>query len=297
MEMVISCTKEKIRCLKSQNYVNLALLPNKKIINRTGADMRKLIQLALVLTFIITCTSCSNQYQALFQEKASLATDTTNTRPAVPLSEYHIQPQDVLQIRNLQDIKFIANDAPVSANTAGGNSSQGQSFQVQEDGTVVLPELGALKVAGLTRAEAQKLVQDTYHSSLLKNPIIELKITNLKVTVLGEIKGQGNYPLIKDKTSLVELIGEAGGLTDKANEKNIKIIRGSEKNPTVIVVDLNNIRAINDPRAILQSGDIVYIAQSKRASRNDNLQNFSFIVQPALLLFNTALIILTLVRK
>jgi hypothetical protein len=36
--------------------------------------------------------------------------------------------------------------------------------------------------------------------------------------------------LIKDKTNLIEMLGEAGGLTDRSNEKNIKIIRGDPKN-------------------------------------------------------------------
>jgi len=136
-----------------------------------------------------------------------------------------------------------------------------------------------------------------YAKALLVNPIIELKIINLKVTILGEIKGQGNYQLVKDRTTLVELIGQAGGLTDQADEKDIKIIRGSEKNPTVISVDLSDIGSINNPKSILQSGDIIYIEQSKRAARNNNLQNFSVILQPALILFNTALIIFTLVKK
>ena len=42
-----------------------------------------------------------------------------------------------------------------------------------------------------------------YRKNVLVNPIIDLKIINLKVTVLGEIRAPGNYQLIKDKTSLV----------------------------------------------------------------------------------------------
>ena len=160
-----------------------------------------------------------------------------------------------------------------------------------------MPALGRIPVAGLTRVEAQKLIEDLYHKSLLKDPIIDLKIVNLKVTILGEIRSQGNYLLTKDKITLVELIGEAGGLTDKANEKNVKIIRGTEKNPKVIEIDLNNIRSINDPSTILQSGDIIYVAQSKRAARGDNLQNFSTLFQPVLILFNTVLILYTLIHR
>jgi polysaccharide export outer membrane protein len=260
--------------------------------------MHKIAYAFLISAVVFTFTSCSNkQYQVLFQQKKALSADSGVAKAHASVELYRIQPQDILLIRNLNDTKFITNLTPVSTNTSGGNAQQGESFQVAADSTVDLPEVGKLRVVGLTRVEAQKLVQAQYTKVLLVNPIVELRITNLKVTILGEIKGQGNYPLIRDQTSLIELIGEAGGLTERANEKDIKIIRGTEQNPKVIEVDLSNIASINDPRSALQSGDIIYVEQSKRAARNDNLQNFSVILQPALILFNTALIIFTLTKK
>ncbi len=257
-----------------------------------------LTYLALMLIFF--CTSCSTrQYQTLFQQKQALS-DTTAQRKAVTLSEYRIQPQDILQVRNLQDIRYIANDVPSSTSGSGGSTnmaSQGQTFQVEEDGNVALPVIGRVYVKGLTRAEAQKLIEDDYRKNLLKNPIIDVKIVNLKVTLLGEVKAPGNYVLTKDRTTLVEVLGEAGGLSDRANQGDVKIIRGTEKNPKTIDVDLSNIASINDPSTILQSGDIIYVAQSKRAARTDNLQNFSTVFQPILILFNTALILYTLIHK
>jgi len=262
--------------------------------------MHKLFYLFLIFALILSCSSCSNkQYQALFQQKTFVSTDTTSAKSTAVLYQYHIKPQDILEIRNLQNSKNIVDLTPSQggASSQGGANTQSETYQVEEDGTVALTGLGHVAVVGLTRYEAQKKIEDLYKSTFLKQPIIELKIVNLKVTVLGEIKAQGNYPLVKDKTTLVELIGEAGGLTEKANEKNIKIIRGDEKNPKVTEINLNDIRAINDPAALLQSGDIIYIAQNKRATRTDNFQNFSTLIQPALILFNTALIIFTLVRK
>jgi len=248
-----------------------------------------------IFILVFFCTSCSNkQYQVLFQQKNALS-DTA--KMPIAIQSYRIKPQDILQIRNLQDINYLVNTSQAGNTAAAGTNSQGQTFQVEEDGEVALPVIGRLKVAGLTRVEAQKLVEDTYRKVLLKDPIIDLKIVNLKVTLLGEVKGQGNYILTKDKTTLVELIGEAGGLTDRSDAKSIQIIRGQEKKPEIINVDFDDIRAINDPRAILQSGDIVYVALNKRAARNDNLQNFSTVFKPALLLFNTALIIYTLIHK
>ena len=261
--------------------------------------MRRLISSYIILAAIFICTSCSDkQYQALFQEKKSLS-DTSTRKKDTITNYYRIKSQDILEIRNLQNSKSIVdlNPSTAMATSQGVATTQPETFQVEEDGAVALTGLGHVHVGGLTRFEAQKLIESLYHNALLKDPIIALKIVNLKVTILGEIKGQGNYALTKDKTTLVELIGEAGGLTDKANEKNIKIIRGTEKNPKVIQIDLNNIRSINDPGTILQSGDIIYVAQNSRAARSDNLQNFSTLFQPVLILFNTALILYTLIHK
>jgi len=262
--------------------------------------MRSRLYTFIFYGVIFSCSSCSTiQYQTLFEQKNSLADTSAATSATTNLNQYRIKPQDILQVRNLQNVQFIVDQAPVSGtgnSSNSGGSSLGQNYQVEENGTVSLPVIGHVPVAGLTRAEAQDTVENRYRKSLLKDPIIELKIMNLKVTLLGEIKSQGNYQLIKDRTTLVEVIGEAGGLTDKADEKTVKIIRGTERNPKVTMINLNDIRSINDPKALLQSGDIVYIAQNKRAIRNDGISNFSTIFQPALLIFNTALIIFTLSR-
>ena len=249
-----------------------------------------------VICFIALISSCSStQDQLLFQKKPVVDTllQTTPTKTG----GYRIKAQDVLQIRNLQNIKYIVDDVPASATGAGGAGAAGagQTYQVEEDGSIALPVIGHVQVAGLTRSGATQLIENLYRKNLLKDPIIELKILNLKVTLLGEVTAQGNYPLIKDNTTLVELLGQAGGLTPNSNEKTIKIIRGDQIK-TVNQIDLSDLRSINDPNAVLQNGDIIYIAKNKRAVRNEKLQNFSTLVQPGLLLLNTALLIFSLTR-
>ncbi|HVW96664.1 MAG TPA: polysaccharide biosynthesis/export family protein [Mucilaginibacter sp.] len=267
--------------------------------------MRQVTGIYIVLIIFLICTSCSNkQYQVLFQQKQSLSDTAYSAADSVP--EYRIKSQDILQVRNLQDAKkYLVNTTPniasnINVLTDAGSTSGGpvdQTFQVADDGNVMLPVIGSVQVAGLTRAEAQKKIEDIYRKNVLVNPIIEVKIINLKVTMLGAVNAQGNFPLTKDHTTLIELIGAAGGLSEKADETHIEIIRGTQKNPKVIMVDLGDIRSVNDPRAVLQNGDIIYIAENKRATRTDNLQNFSSVFQPVLILFNTALIVLTLIRR
>ena len=249
---------------------------------------------------IISFSSCSfKQQQILFQQPNPASDSSQNIQPnsGSGTSNYRIRSQDILQIRNLQSIKFIVDEAPATTGGNSTNSSQGQSYQVDDDGTVALPIIGHVQIAGLTRAEAAKQIEDLYRKNELKDPIIDLKIINLKVTILGEIKSQGNFPLVRDKTNLIEMIGEAGGLTDKANEKNIKIIRGDPKKPQITEIDLSKITTLGDPRIILQNNDIIYIAQNKRAVKNDQLQNVTTTLSPALIILNTALIIYTLIHR
>ena len=252
-----------------------------------------IIAYAICLLAII-CSSCSyKQNQVLFEGKT--ARDTSMAYAVVPV--YKIESQDILQIRNLQNINYVVENASPSGSNSSSISSQPQNYQVEENGNVALPVIGRVKVAGLSQMEAEKKIEDLYGNTVLKDPIIELKIVSLKVTLLGEVKTPGNYPLVSDKTNLVDLLGQAGGFTEKADEKEIKIIRGGVLNPQITMIDLSNLKAVSNPDIILQNHDIIYVSQNKRAIRNDKFQTFSTIIQPALLLLNTALIIFTLTKK
>jgi len=148
--------------------------------------MRLLIFTCLAFCIISIFSSCATrQSQILFEQKKTI--DSAIEKNTVVANSYHIQSQDLLQIRNLQNINYIAGGAPTE--TGGGSNNTGsETFQVEENGDVALPVIGYVHVEGLTRMEAAKKIEDLYRTNLLKNPIIELKIVNLKVTMLGEVK-------------------------------------------------------------------------------------------------------------
>lgn len=249
--------------------------------------------LMLLLPLYFLCSCSYKQQHVLFKTNVVTPIPAYNQSAASGNSAYKIGPDDLLQIRNLQNINYIVTEQTVTAST----TAQVPAYQVEEDGMVALPVIGRVTVSGLTRYQAARKIEELYKEKLLKDPIIDLKIINLKVTVLGEIRTQGNYLLLKDKTNLVDMIGEAGGLTEKANEKNIQIIRGDKSHPQIIVADLNDIRTLANPELNLQNNDIIYITQNNRTVRNESTQNLSAIMQPVLLLLNTALVIFTLTRK
>lgn len=249
-------------------------------------SFRKICYLIIISICMSAILSCRYRLE-LFESKAN--TDIPNEKLSTT-KDYRINPQDVLQVRNLQDgiTEHLTKMETMF-------SQEGNTYLVEHDSTVALPMLGRVKVAGLTRTEAARQLEGLYRKEL-KDPIIELKIINLKVTLLGEIKNQGVYSLTRDHTSLVEIIGLAGGLTDKANGKNIKIIRGNLQKPQIFELDLTKLKTLSDSRLMLQNNDIIYIARHKRAVQLQQLQNVPAFLQPVIALLNTALIISTIAR-
>jgi polysaccharide export outer membrane protein len=246
--------------------------------------------------FITSLMSCSyRQEQALFEQR-NIAAVVRESKSAT--GKYRLRPQDILQITNIQNNKSFV-DLSAGVATINGSvpslSPQGDSYLIEDDGTVALPALGRVPVAGLTRVEARQRIEELYGKDL-KHPLLDVKIINLKVIVAGEVKSPGNIPLIKDRTTLIEILASAGGLTEKSDEKHIRIIR-SENASHFEIIDLSDINTLTDPRIILQNDDIVYVAQNKKAIRNTNIQNFFTLAQPVLLIFSTTLLIFSLARK
>jgi polysaccharide biosynthesis/export protein len=121
-------------------------------------------------------------------------------------------------------------------------------------------------------------------------------VVNLKVTVLGEFTKQGNFLLEKENTTLIDIIGEAGGITARANPKTVKIIRGNRQSPEIIYVNLKDINSLANPKLILQNDDIIYMEPQGIYGTGERVQSFSTILQPVLLILNTALIIYNFTR-
>lgn len=176
-------------------------------------------------------------------------TDSSNYR-------HRIKPNDRLLIRFLNNYD-IGQAASLSATAAGNSqlvSGEDKGYLVNYDSSCTLPMLGRINLVGLTRLEAAKKLEELY-SKYIINPIIDVNIASLSVTVLGEVYLPGKIRVDKENTTIVDIIALAGGLKDTSKKRNIKIIRGSE----IITVDLTNIESIKNQLIIIHDNDIIYI--------------------------------------
>ena len=105
---------------------------------------------------------------------------------------------------------------------------------VRPDGIITLPLIGDLRVVGLApdalrqqiQREAAKYVNDANVTVLVK------QVNSRKVFITGQVTRPGEYPLTGSRT-VMQVIALAGGLTEYADAKNIKIMRGSQSQTTV----------------------------------------------------------------
>lgn len=103
----------------------------------------------------------------------------------------------------------------------------------------------------------------------------ELKI-KIKVYIWGQVRDPGEY-LVEDGTDLIGLISVAGGPTDYAKLKNVKIIRNKDDKKEIITVDVKQYMESYDKTEIpvLKPGDVVMIKKSIRADWNLVIQIIS----------------------
>jgi len=163
-------------------------------------------------------------------------------------------------IRGVSDINLSSN-------------SQQQTYLVDPDGNIELPILGRQHVAGMTRAE----LVDHLRSLIIKDvrdPIINIRIVNFKVTVLGEVNRPGSYTIDGERVTLPEALGLAGDMTIYGKRKDVIVLRETNGKKEHRMIDLTSIESLNSDFYYLKQNDVVYVSpnnalvQSSKFNRN-----------------------------
>ena len=184
--------------------------------------------------------------------------------------EIKIQPDDLLMIIvSAEDpetaIPFNLSAISVaSTNTLNAMRGQEvmQSYLVDKGGYIDFPILGKLKLGGLTRSEVLQMFQDKI-SKYIKNPIVNLRIMNFKVSVQGEVTVPGTYNVASERITLIEALTMAKDLTIYGKRDNILIIREIDGVKSYNRVDITKADFINSPFYYLAQNDVVYVEPNK----------------------------------
>ena len=135
--------------------------------------------------------------------------------------------------------------------------------QLSADGTITMPFIGSVKMAGLTTDQAAAAITAKLKDGYLVRPQVSVSIearVQRSVTVLGQAQNPGVFELPADRQlTVVEAIGMAGGATRIANIKKISLKR---RGGPVQVLNLKDITAGKAADPVLRDGDVLSIPES-----------------------------------
>ena len=266
--------------------------------------MKKIISI-LSLTFLASCgvfPKTSKESKLNYMQNI----DSIATKASVNSNVSTIQPGDQLMIvvsaKDLDVVKpFNQNFSSgqlVQDALAGGNVRQdptvsvGPTYLVDADGIIDFPILGKLRTSGKTiEAFKEDLRQNL--KEYLKDPIVSVKNTNYKVTVLGEVAKPGQYIITDGHATLLNALGLAGDLTVYGKRDDVLLIRNVNGDITKQRLNLNDAQFINSPYYNLKQGDVIYVStnQTKEQISRLNPNNGLYISIASIAITIIALII------
>jgi len=158
---------------------------------------------------------------------------------------------------------------------AGDKEIEDPDKRIQDDGTITLPLLGAIKVAGMTLADLREHLTALYNKSYFVDPQVVVDFSSAPgsdgvapwgyVTVLGRVKkpGRVNIPATGD-LKLTGAIQQAGGFDTSAKDTAIRVTRTGKSGKTE--QKEINLRTIGskgkaDDDITLKPGDIIFVPE------------------------------------
>ena len=263
---------------------------------------------AWILALVILISSCAKQKDFVYFQATSTQDSTQmlaelETKNYIPI--LHIDDIISIQISavdpevvkpfNLGQSSFPSSSLNSNnPNNNGSGSASVSGYLIDANGMIDFPVLGPLKMAGLNRMEATEMIK-TRLKTYVNNPIVNIRILNYKVTVLGEVKNPGVYTIPHERITLPEALGLAGDLTIAGVRKNILVIRDDNGKKTETRIDLTSKDVFKSPVYYLNQNDLVYVEPSKARiqSSTPTVQFGALIVTSASLIIN----VLTLLAR
>lgn len=148
-----------------------------------------------------------------------------------------------------------------------------RKVRVLRDGTISLPLVGSVQVEGLSLEAAQeRIAQLLREKRLVRDPQVTLFVEEYLsrgVSVQGAVQRPGIYQMLGPR-SLLEIIGEAGGLSGREGERagsEIFVVRkDSRGEQTRLRLDAQRLVGEGDPslNIPLQPGDVVVVPFDRR---------------------------------
>lgn len=218
---------------------------------------KKNLQIAAVVLLLFPFYSCVPTSKMLY-----LQDSTESQKNDIKTYETLLQPDDLLSI--IVSSQNPENSVPfnlpqIQGNYEIGNNQNGiKTYLIDSEGNIDFPVLGKIKLAGLSRKEANEHLI-TLLSDYIKNPGINLRILNYKFSVLGEVNKPGSFTVDSERITLLEALSNAGDLTIYGKRSDILVIREQNGKKNYKHIDITKSDFINSDYYYLVQNDLVLV--------------------------------------
>ncbi|KUJ61705.1 sugar transporter [Flavobacteriaceae bacterium CRH] len=224
------------------------------------------IKTTCLLSFIFLLFSCASRKKIVYYQNIDAMTTEQNANSY----EVKIQPDDLLMIIvSAEDpeiaipfnLSTISTQSDSNLQSASGQRTI-QSYLVDRNGNIEFPVVGKIQIGGLTRTEALQSLKDKIRV-YIKNPIINMRIMNFKISMQGEVNIPGTYSVSSERVTLIESLSMAKDLTIYGKRDNILVIREINGVKSYNRVDITKADFINSPFYYLAQNDVVYVEPNR----------------------------------
>jgi polysaccharide export outer membrane protein len=137
---------------------------------------------------------------------------------------------------------------------------------IARDGTVQLPLIREVQLAGRSIREAREVLRSLYDTSYLVDPQVFLnviKYAQRKFTIMGQVARPGSYELQGgERIDLLEAVGLAGGFTRIANRGRVIIQRREGETVTALKANAKRMADGREVPVEVQPGDVITVSES-----------------------------------
>lgn len=177
------------------------------------------------------------------------------------------EEKDVIMPFDELDFKLVTNNgdgllqafSTISGTTVNGVVNAPFTYTVMENGNVLLPLLGEVKVSDLTIEQCEDSLRGWYGVHF-REPFVQLRVTTRRVVFFtGVGSDMKAIPLMHRNTKLIEILSAAGGIPERGRANRIKLLRKFDGEWKVFMIDLSTIENINLTDIIVKENDYIYV--------------------------------------
>lgn len=217
-----------------------------------------LVRNVCYLFIVLFTSSCVSRKEIVyFQNKDLLKSENRSSSNNV-----EIKSDDVLTIRVSapeQDAALPFNlTKSLNSQVGMGGNAELESYVVSNNGTIEFPVIGTVEVKGLTTTELSDKIKNSI-SQYVKDPIVNVRILNFQISVLGEVNNPGTFSIEDDHINLSKALALAGDLTIFGKRNNILIMAEEDGEITYTYLDITNANVVDSPYYNLRQNDVIYV--------------------------------------